>query len=71
MTDDKTVTARREIAKALHESRMAFCYPEGMSHNQPWPQKLPGDFGYVPQPWVDIVFAQAQAVMELVDGLAN
>jgi len=61
MTKPQTTSLAR-LAHVLHESRMKFCSIG--EHNQPWPDKLPGDFGYVPQPWVDIAFAQAKSVME-------
>ena len=48
------------LAELLHKVRMKTCYTKGYDHNQPWPDKMPPDFGYVPQPWVDIAWAQAK-----------
>jgi hypothetical protein len=53
---------KRQLAKTIHEFRMKFCYGSvtaPLARRQAWPEKLPGDFGYEPQPWVDIAWAQA------------
>lgn len=54
----------RTLAKVLHGARMKECWGH-WDNRQPWPDKLPGDFGYIPQPWVDIAWAQAKAVIEI------
>lgn len=54
-----------KLAKLLHETRMRFCYMPGYDNKQPWPERMPPDFGYIPQPWVDIAWAQAKAVLEM------
>lgn len=59
--------SRREIAKVIHDTRMNFCWGKDRNGREPWPEKMPPDFGYVPQPWVDIAWAQASAVMEMMD----
>lgn len=51
------------LARKLHEARIAFCWGSPQPHRYPWPDKLPGDFGYEPVPWVDIAYAQAKSIM--------
>jgi hypothetical protein len=58
---------KREIARVLHESRMKLCYGDLNDKKQPWPKKLPGDYGYVTQPWIEIAWAQAEAVIKLLE----
>jgi hypothetical protein len=62
-----TTTSRAEIAKIIHETRMDLCWGKNRNGRDPWPEKMPPDFGYVPQPWVDIAWAQAGAVMEAIN----
>ena len=60
-----TEAHRRSIARAIHEAKIAFCWGKAaVGQREPWPDKLPGDFGYVPQPWVDVAFTQADAVLK-------
>lgn len=58
---------RGDIAKTIHETRMQFCWGKDRNGRDPWPEKLPGDFGYMPQPWVDIAWEQAGAVLRIVE----
>ena len=63
-----TKQQRPEIARAIHEAKIALCWGKAaVGQREPWPDKLPGDFGYTPQPWVDVAFAQASAVLKIID----
>lgn len=55
------------LARIIHETRIEVCHgKQAVGVRDPWPDQLPGDFGYVPQPWVDIAWAQAKAVLKEV-----
>ena len=61
-----------ELATILHRSRMRLCWGnDDAGGRQPWvgspPGKWPGDFGYDPQPWIDIAYVQAKAVIDELD----
>lgn len=56
------------VAKAIHESKIELCWGrQVVGLRDPWPtltDKLPPDFGYEPQPWIDIAWTQARAALK-------
>ncbi len=56
-----------ELAKILHDAKIKDCDILGfLAERKPWPVKLPGDFGYEPQPWVEVAYEQAKAVLKFL-----
>jgi hypothetical protein len=55
------------LAKLIHETRIAYCWGKNrVEEKDPWPkegEKLPGDFGYEPIPYVDIAWEQARKIL--------
>ena len=51
------------LARAIHEAKLKLCW--GKTEREPWPEHVPGDFGYEPCTWVDIAWAQAKAARKV------
>lgn len=63
-----------KLAEVLHKAKMKECLFPNQYSRQPFPQKKNeqlGGFGYLPQPWTDLAYAQAKAVIKHLNEISQ